>query len=312
MVRCRRNRAFTLIELLVVIAIIAVLIALLVPAVQKVRAAAANTQCMNNLKQIGLALHDYHDSFKVFPYGVKANPNPNNFGFHVFILPYLEQLPLFENFDFTTPYDSANNLPLGLTVPSMYQCPSALQLYTQYGAGEWAGGTDITFTSHYYGVAGPLGNNPTTGVAYLALATNQGNEAQQGVLGMNSQVHLTDITDGTSNTMMVGEMSWTNANYYRVWTRGTYSDDQDRDTTCCRNVTNAFNSTPYDGLDNVRGFRPDYAAGAGAGNAFRDRSTVRSVGGGGPGWPVPIQENRSRQLHGCGAGGGAGGSAAND
>src|SRR5436305_329857 len=90
-----RRTAFTLIELLVVIAIIAILIALLVPAVQKVREAAARTQCANNLKQIGLAIHGYHDTNKWLPTGVQAGSGKNYLSFHVFILPYLEQQDLF-------------------------------------------------------------------------------------------------------------------------------------------------------------------------------------------------------------------------
>jgi prepilin-type N-terminal cleavage/methylation domain-containing protein/prepilin-type processing-associated H-X9-DG protein len=272
MMKTRPRRAFTLIELLVVIAIIAILIALLVPAVQKVRAAAANIQCQNNLKQIGLALHSYHDANNVLPYGVESGAG-HFLSFHVFILPYMEQEALFQKFNLAQSYDSAANLPLGLFPVPNYLCPVSTQVYTQYGAGEWAGGTQITWTTHYYGVAGPIGKNVATGQPYTMLPTNQGNEATQGVLYMNSKVRLTDITDGTSNTLMVGEMSWLEANYYRVWTRGTYSDAQDRDTTCCRNVMNAFNSTPYDGSTNADdvSFGSEHPAG-GANFALADGS----------------------------------------
>jgi len=127
----------------------------------------------------------------------------------------------------------------------------AKELYTQYGSGEWSGGQK-TYTTHYYGVAGPIGTNPTTNTAYATLTTNQGNEATQGMLGMGLDgVRLNQCKDGSSNTLLLGEMSWNDANYYRIWTRGTFSDGQDRDTTCCRNVANTIKSTPYDGSANA-------------------------------------------------------------
>jgi prepilin-type N-terminal cleavage/methylation domain-containing protein len=250
----RRSRSgFTLIELLVVIAIIAILMALLVPAVQKVRAAAALTQCQNNIRQLAIALHNYHSQYRSLPTGVKQGAG-NLLSFHVYILPYIDQSPMYAQFNMTQIYDSATNMPMGLTPPPPYLCPIADQRYTQYGSGEWVGGSQITFTHHYYGVAGPLGTNPQSGAAYAFLTTNQGNEATQGVLGMQTKVRMKDITDGTSTTLMLGEMSWPKANYYRIWTRGTYDDSPgnlDRDTTCCRNVANSFSSTPYNGADNA-------------------------------------------------------------
>jgi type II secretory pathway pseudopilin PulG len=244
-----------LIELLVVIAIIAILIALLVPAVQKVREAAARTQCLNSLKQIALALHGYHDQHKTLPAGVEKGTPGNYLSFHVYILPYMEQTELFDQLNLNKPYDwtggpNGTNLSVGLFKVPSYQCPVSNALYTEYGAGEWSNG-QITWTNHYYGVAGPLGNNPQSGQPYNFLATNQGDESTQGVLGMGTHIRLTDITDGTSNTLMIGEMSWDKANYYRVWTRGTFDDGQDRDMTCCRNVANTMNSTPYNGSNNA-------------------------------------------------------------
>jgi prepilin-type N-terminal cleavage/methylation domain-containing protein/prepilin-type processing-associated H-X9-DG protein len=268
-----RRLGFTLIELLVVIAIIGVLVSLLLPAVQKVREAANRMKCQNNLKQMALALHTYHDANGRLPTGVETGVG-NFMSFHVYILPYLEQSNLYQRFNLAARYNNPTNLALGLILVPNYRCPSATQLITEYGTGEWSGGQP-TLTTHYYGVAGPLGTNPQTGRPYAFRTTNQGNEATQGVLGMGSKVRLTDITDGTSNTLMLGEMSWTNANYYRVWTRGTYDDasSPDRDTTCCRNVANAFGSTPYNGSDNANNtsFGSEHAA-RGANFALADGS----------------------------------------
>jgi prepilin-type N-terminal cleavage/methylation domain-containing protein/prepilin-type processing-associated H-X9-DG protein len=272
MVRDKRI-GFTLIELLVVIAIIGILIALLLPAVQKVRDAANRTKCQNNLKQFALAIHAYHDANGMFPQGVPTGLG-NFLSFHVHILPYVEQTNLYQRFNFNARYDNAANLALGLILVPIYQCPIALRLQTEYGTGEWSGGQP-TLTTHYYGVAGPLGTNPQTGQPYQFRVTNQGNEATQGILGMGSKVRLTDVTDGTSNTLMLGEMSWNDANYYRVWIRGTYDDDTnpDRDTTCCRNVDNPFKSTAYNGMDNANNvsFGSEHSGG-GANFALADGS----------------------------------------
>ena len=118
-------RAFTLVELLVVIAIIAILIALLLPAVQAAREAARRMQCGNNLKQIGVAMHNYHDAHGALPYGASEIQNNKPGGsWGAFILPYLEQQPAYEQFDFTIPMLHANNAEAVKTVVPVYLCPT--------------------------------------------------------------------------------------------------------------------------------------------------------------------------------------------
>jgi prepilin-type N-terminal cleavage/methylation domain-containing protein len=124
------RRAFTLIELLVVIAIIAVLIALLLPAVQAAREAARRIQCVSNLKQIGIALHGYHDSYNTFPAGgwiaIFGQPLTNNMnmGWSASVLPWLEQNPLYGGLNFSYPYNIAVNSTAAYTVLQVYLCPS--------------------------------------------------------------------------------------------------------------------------------------------------------------------------------------------
>jgi prepilin-type N-terminal cleavage/methylation domain-containing protein/prepilin-type processing-associated H-X9-DG protein len=241
----RRRGAFTLIELLVVIAIIAILIAMLVPAVQKVREAAARTQCSNNIKQLALALHSYHGEFGVFPQG--CNPT-NLLSFHVYCLPYIEQKDLFAGFNLKAYYTDNTNLRQAIVKVPTLQCPTqGTYIYTEYGSGEWYNSTQITYTNHYYGIAGPKGTNSVTGAKYLLVPGVQGDIAKQGVMTMDSHVKIRQITDGTSNTFLLGECSWDAAQSYRTWIRGAYAVNE---LTATRNMTNTMCSTPYNQSNN--------------------------------------------------------------
>jgi prepilin-type N-terminal cleavage/methylation domain-containing protein/prepilin-type processing-associated H-X9-DG protein len=241
-----RRRGFTLIELLVVIAIIAILIGLLLPAVQKVREAAARMKCQNHLKQFGIALHAYHDSNNRLPPG-GAGPTAAPFttlggslGFQFHILPYVEQQNLYNSGSITTNYDVAPNLALASTLVPIYQCPSGVVTDSQNTSQPGK-------TTHYYGNMGPKGTNPTTNAAYNYSNTGgHGGFGTQGVLSVNSQIRLTDITDGTSNTFMVGEISWAKANVYRPWHRGWDGSAMGS----AKNVVNAINTVPYNNSNN--------------------------------------------------------------
>jgi prepilin-type N-terminal cleavage/methylation domain-containing protein len=243
MSRHPRVRGFTLIELLVVIAIIAVLIALLLPAVQQAREAARRTQCKNNMKQLGLALHNYHDTSLVFPVGgfwQGANVG-TGMSWHVAILPYIDQAPMYNQFNFNaTIYTDANNLAITLKSPPGFYCPSGK---LEKSTNESSGGTPCNST-HYYGIMGPKGTNPKTTLPYNVDTINQtghGGFALQGLMPRNACHRMADVTDGTSNTLAIGEISWIGAGSYRTWLRGC-------DGAACgstKNVLNTLNSTPY-------------------------------------------------------------------
>ena len=190
--------AFTLIELLVVIAIIAVLIALLLPAVQAAREAARRAQCINNLKQIGLALHGYHDGSNTFPAGgwISLPSNPAtanmNIGWSAVILPWLEQRPLYDGLNLNWPYGNSVNSTVGHVVVTSYLCPSEPR--TTF----WAMDVNDIFPyadGDYGGMYGPRG---------LAYPTDV-NNPPRGTMLFNQPVSLAQILDGSSQTLIVGE-----------------------------------------------------------------------------------------------------------
>jgi prepilin-type N-terminal cleavage/methylation domain-containing protein/prepilin-type processing-associated H-X9-DG protein len=239
----KNRRGFTLIELLVVIAIIAVLIGLLLPAVQKVRAAAARAQCLNNLKQIGLGLHAYHDVYRALPPGGSTFAGTAGHSFHVYILPYIEQEALYRSFNLNQTYNAGTsttgNMANRNLVPAVYLCPSQP---IRIGFGADAGWSVV----HYVGNMGPHGTNPDSGAAYdWHDNASQGGYALQGVLGAGAKVRLTDITDGTSNTILVGELSWGTPAApvpYRGWNRGCGNDTSTYGCIGCRNVAYGINN----------------------------------------------------------------------
>ena len=246
----RARLGFTLIELLVVVAIIAILMALLVPAVQKVRAAAARAQCQNNMKQLGVALHNYIAEHKKWP---RMGHTANQLSWHVYILPYISQKPLYDKFDLreSGAYEDSNRLQYALISIPLYLCPSSVADKMQQGPNDNVNTPDLvsgqsTYTAHYLGVSGPKSTNAYSGAAYSVNtggSSEYGGMALQGVFTRDRDVRMKDITDGTSNTLAVGEQSWYNAitgTRYRPWVRGV--DTSDGWTVSSRNVDVGINT----------------------------------------------------------------------
>ena len=213
-----RRRGFTLIELLVVIAIIAVLIALLLPAVQQARESARRTQCRNNLKQIGLALHSYHDSHKVFPMGLSDTVWGNSeitgdgWAWGAALLPFIDQAVLYNQFNFNAnPYNTGGNQAMGATPIAAFSCPSdgSRPSITSNNPGNAAAGkgTGAVAVSSYMGSAGPFDGTPC--VAGGSTGTVPVPEARNiGLFRVNTSIGIAAVTDGTSNVFAVGEVRW--------------------------------------------------------------------------------------------------------
>lgn len=212
------RRGFTLIELLVVIAIIAILIALLLPAVQQAREAARRTQCRNNLKQIGLALHNYHDTYGRFPPGHIFYPgvtdNGGHWGWSAFILPFVDQMPLYQQMRVGTwtmgtalATTGTPNVQRNMSVNQpAFNCPSNTvgpKNMSQGRAIADTGGTNRNLAASTYVAA----NNSWGMYAKPALTTSAATNVPtpNGSFYENSNIGIASLRDGTSNTVVVGE-----------------------------------------------------------------------------------------------------------
>ena len=220
------RRGFTLVELLVVIAIIGVLVALLLPAVQQAREAARRMQCSNNVKQLGLAFHNYHDTFKTFPFSWNVTADLNGSNWPIQLLPFLEQSALSNQIDSRVPaFNEATslgfpaaaanaNLAAIKTPLQAFMCPSTSEQEThdyRVPQGALDSGVpplDLTWTSarsDYCAVSGVFKDFATLAYAGAPTSSRSGALVQTGYGGESKASRMADITDGTSNTFLVGE-----------------------------------------------------------------------------------------------------------
>ena len=207
------RRSFTLIELLVVIAIIAVLIALLLPAVQQAREAARRTQCRNNLHQVGLALHNYHDAHGLFPFGYGRDSVPYQFICWITqVLPYVDETSLYNAMNFSRagshePGANPANTTVATSVLNQFLCPS-----------------DPTGSTDYSGY-GLTSYACSTGPCFSGVSDN----CKTGMMFKISSVRMRDVRDGSSNTLLIGEIADPlteavgNVYHPRQWKGGRYN-----------------------------------------------------------------------------------------
>lgn len=242
----KHRSGFTLIELLVVIAIIAILIALLLPAVQQAREAARRSTCKNNMKQLGIAMHNYHDVYSCFPIGAQSPYHKGNWRFS--LLPNLDQTALYNQVTNVQPtnldgfagkrndsialgtYGTNFGILAGLTIP-VFKCPSSALSSTNNATSPTLNNAQLGQTHDYVGVMGsypdPAGRTNVCSPDF----GGRGSACENGVLFFNGHTKMRDITDGTSNTIVISEQSGAigtedlRSNYQGGWS-GFYNNTQ--------------------------------------------------------------------------------------
>lgn len=211
MAQSKRRTGFTLIELLVVIAIIAILIGLLLPAVQKVRESASRLKCKNNLKQIGLSLHNYHDRTGSFPPGYTTNQANTDgtgpgWGWAAYLLSDLEQDNLHRQIDFTKPIIDPVHAGVRTVNVSFLRCPSDPR-QDPIAVSEFQNAAGLTTPLGRSNYVACYGNTPFLGESASVMTTHLvvGGISGRGMFSRNSKTRVADVTDGLSQTIAVGE-----------------------------------------------------------------------------------------------------------
>lgn len=239
---CRKRRGFTLVELLVVIAIIGVLVALLLPAVQAAREAARRTQCLNKVKQIGLAIHSFADANRRFPPAVIKGPG--ELSYYVDVLPHMEDEAAQKLVDQKFNWDTDENLVANKTSIPFLRCPSqASEEWTSTAVHAGAGLQMNAYAAHYPAILGADNGCPPIPADQIPYPINcsgsnaNGSKATNGIMYEGSKTKFRDVTDGTSKTFLIGENGWDHLSQ-RVWIVGRAGSA----VYAGRNLANPINS----------------------------------------------------------------------